>query len=1235
MLKHVCAYLFLKPLRLCLLFTLLLFTLLLGGLALPQVLLPLLREVAASHGFNVHNARLQVLSYFPYHLHFASDKIESKYAHIQQVNIDYQFNFFADDGKSQLDITLQTLQLKPALITRLQPQKHKNHTHPQPASHRTTAWLPAHWQFKCETCQLDDPRFYVNNQAVDFNIHARGEPDMIRSAFKNPSYGTISAYYEPIKQTLTLQSDALRLPLHWQQATETLYFSQLNAEIALEDLWKSKLTAYLSDNEKTVLHLDLHEWQTPDQQKTLALTLNDNNQYQEKTVLLLKDDGKRYQLQTEALDIAFLNGLLPFVDTLLPADLQRESQGLQLSGHLDAHLSIEKNTSNNTQNHARQLNGAWLCHACHFKTAHYEIGAFDFSGFFADNSLHFATDFQNTRFDIPAIIHTTLTGYTENTFKNNTLSANIHLHNADFERLFGKLIWQMTTDKNNGYLLINADLEKLSLANLQHYLPQKWLSPTLRTFLAQMFVSGKQNKGKFYLKKDNKLAINFNLDIKDGIFNYLANNPRIAIYDAKLQLSEKSMQVDLKNAVLLPENSQKIRKKTAQVPITGSVRIADFEQAALQIDAKTAAASIKQLYEIFDDGLTKQVIHTVKNIATLEGKLAAALHLSLDLSEKNTPFKMRLSLLGEQIKAKLVAFEAVQIQAEKVNAEVDETGLHTLTLSGKNNAYAKSIDVQLQRKNHDYALLIDLKNADALAWLQAFEVIDKPLAQAITKAKLISGDDDFIAHVLLTEKGALQQVEVNSALTKSEIQLFQAIQKKQGDNLPLQVVYQANKTENTTAVQLGTIYLYWQQRKQKKQNKLGKLYLGDKPFKTLIDDKQTPIVVDLKLKQFDTKAAKVFYDHLTHNQLPKNQTQTSQTSYTFPYKAAFQIKIDALKIEDNRKPIAFYLAGNQQNIQIDSPVIKGQLRYQNAKLAAHFQQLEIDTLFDLAKKNIKTSKGKTIKTVSLANQLPVMAIEVDKLIFRGKNIGNATLQTSIEKNNYSIDQLLLNSPNFYLNLSGFEQEEPQGITTHLTLDFKGESLRKISQLLQLNDIFDAHFVDIALSLSWPGRAHTLNLAQSYGKAHLNAEAVEVLSVNSTAGSLFSLMDIVGILKRIAHDFTHLNSQHLNFDRIYGDWNIGGGRAMTQNATAKGSLIDLKIKGGSDLYRHEFDDIDITVIPKASNVLPLIGAVAGGVVGSAAGIVLQQAFGNKINQGIGIHYVLSGGWLDPIIKREGK
>jgi hypothetical protein len=71
------------------------------------------------------------------------------------------------------------------------------------------------------------------------------------------------------------------------------------------------------------------------------------------------------------------------------------------------------------------------------------------------------------------------------------------------------------------------------------------------------------------------------------------------------------------------------------------------------------------------------------------------------------------------------------------------------------------------------------------------------------------------------------------------------------------------------------------------------------------------------------------------------------------------------------------------------------------------------------------------------------------------------------------------------------------------------------------------------------------------------------------------------------------------------------------------------------FRARDYDLTIDVVPHLGGALPVVGAVIGGPVGAAAGLVVQGLVGKGINRAAGSVYRVTGSWDKPrIVTVEG-
>ncbi|MGY0399469.1 MAG: YhdP family protein, partial [Ostreibacterium sp.] len=545
---------------------------------------------------------------------------------------------------------------------------------------------------------------------------------------------------------------------------------------------------------------------------------------------------------------------------------------------------------------------------------------------------------------------------------------------------------------------------------------------------------------------------------------------------------------------------------------------------------------------------------------------------------------------------------------------INEKGLKKVISKGMQAQNPIAIDIN-RDISHNYQLSIK-GNASVITLLPKLKLLTQKQVNIINQYQLIDGQSPFSSRITLNDQGKLQKLAVNSSLIGSSINAFSSLVKGKNTTLPFSLDY----TDKTHQLNLQF----------KKRLNLSLALTDQGNLKgILIDNRGTGKTYQSGLAQLYLKLATFNYNRFNDFKRAFTATFKANKGGVPALSTIVNVDINSVDLGNNLKsPVK--LSGNLQNLRIDSPLLTGKVNYQKNHLSAQLSRVAIDKLFAIMKKIETNPEGREVTVVNFAKRLPEMQITADKLFFKDKMVGKGMIKTSILDGRYSIDQIFIEGSHYYAEASGYEADEPQGITTHLQADFKSEDLRSIIDLFQLNPSLSGKFLDLSVNLSWPGRAHTINLRQSYGKADLRAQNIKLRKVSSGVVGIFSLIDIPSIFKRISLGFKNLNSSKISFDTVNGHWSIGGGRAMTRDAYATGSLIELNVIGAVDLHRRLFDDINMTVIPKASNIIPVVGAMAGGIIGATIGIFVQQIAGNTMNKVGSIPYVISGPWNKPIM-----
>lgn len=784
------------------------------------------------------------------------------------------------------------------------------------------------------------------------------------------------------------------------------------------------------------------------------------------------------------------------------------------------------------------------------------------------------------------------------------------LNGQDFEQLSAAGSVQWLAEKNSVLLDIQGQAQNANIANSRRYLPYQ-MPTAAKTWLADALVSGTQNHTQFTLAGDPKtykadgFVLRIDTDFKDSVFRYLKKDPDIHFQSGHFAMEGRKIWVNSNHANI------------GGLPITAKAYIDNVLKTEVDVKAKMRQQSADKMLKVARQTLVKQTIRGVEKIVKPTGRFDLDLSLFLGFHSGKITSDFNIELLSDKATATLLHFPKLPLHKAKTQVLITRKGLQSVTASGQMQGEPLDLSVTAKKKGYDVKVST---TTEAVTMLNKLNVLTSDQSKALQKAQLISGKAHFDSDIRLDAKGNLQTLSVQSNLQGASINIFSAMKKSATKKLPLNLHYDSKK--NRLKATLGQANI---QVGMNKKGRLTGVLLNNRYAKKRYQAGQLQFY--WQSKQFDCQAFERFRQAITPQ-------ASKQAQPHLPYHVA--VLIQAVKLP-NGKRYAIAAEGDEHSIHVTSPILTGVFDFQGKRLHGNIQRLAIDELFQLNSKVDVNPAGREVKSLGLDKALPPLTLLADSVYLKGKNIGNASLRTSENNGHYSIDQFLLSGKNYFIELSGYEATEPQpqGMTTHIQADFKGEKLRDVTQTLGLNDIIDARSLDASLSLSWPGKAHTLNIQQSYGSASLTAQNLKMLNIDTGVGGLFGLMDITGILKRVSLDFKNVTSSKIAFDKLQGDWNIGGGRAMTRDFSAEGSLIAMKLAGPVDLYRREFDDVEMIVIPKTSNVLPVVGVVTGGVVGGVIGLAVQQVFGKQIDEVIGLPYLISGKWEAPKVTFQGQ
>jgi uncharacterized protein YhdP len=263
---------------------------------------------------------------------------------------------------------------------------------------------------------------------------------------------------------------------------------------------------------------------------------------------------------------------------------------------------------------------------------------------------------------------------------------------------------------------------------------------------------------------------------------------------------------------------------------------------------------------------------------------------------------------------------------------------------------------------------------------------------------------------------------------------------------------------------------------------------------------------------------------------------------------------------------------------------------------------------------------------------PEVDVAVDKLTYKGRQLGRLEMAMSEADGNVRLDSLLLVNPDGVLNMSGKWQATPEQTQIKLRVDISDAG--KILSRSGYPDSLKDGSGTLESDLRWSGAPDTFDYAKLNGAMNLKVGKGRFLKLNdSKVGTLklLGVLSLQSIPKRISLDFTDVLSDGFQFESITGSAQLVNGLLMTSDMKLTGSAAKVTMNGQVDLNR-ETQNLKVRIMPTISDNVSLLSmAVINPVVG--VGVLLaNKILSDPLDKLVSFDYNVSGSWADPKVEK---
>ncbi|RRD43220.1 hypothetical protein EII18_03510 [Comamonadaceae bacterium OH3737_COT-264] len=325
----------------------------------------------------------------------------------------------------------------------------------------------------------------------------------------------------------------------------------------------------------------------------------------------------------------------------------------------------------------------------------------------------------------------------------------------------------------------------------------------------------------------------------------------------------------------------------------------------------------------------------------------------------------------------------------------------------------------------------------------------------------------------------------------------------------------------------------------------------------------------------------------------------------------------------------------------DTGLLRG--KFARVELPADFGQTPAS---DADAAHAKASSSASADWASV-RRLPTVDLEIDRLLFAGRDWGQAALQAvnhmpgGLLPHEWRINYLTLHVPEARLHAQGSWRAARQAQPVAHLLD--GHKVMDMRFTLEVDDagrllsrlgwpgVLHAGKGTLHGRLGWRGSPFKLDLPTLGGSFHLDMQKGQFLQVDAGAARLLGVLSLQALPRRLSLDFRDIFSDGFAFDFVRGDVQLQEGKASTNNVQMQGVNAGVVLEGQADVLG-ETQDIKVTVVPELDAMTASLVATAINPAVGAGTFLAQLFLGKPLAQSAAREFHIHGAWSAPIVER---
>jgi len=259
--------------------------------------------------------------------------------------------------------------------------------------------------------------------------------------------------------------------------------------------------------------------------------------------------------------------------------------------------------------------------------------------------------------------------------------------------------------------------------------------------------------------------------------------------------------------------------------------------------------------------------------------------------------------------------------------------------------------------------------------------------------------------------------------------------------------------------------------------------------------------------------------------------------------------------------------------------------------------------------------------------LPALHLYARSFRYLGVELGETRIEAYPTASGFHFEKVDASSDQLSVQASGDWSLDDQGQRSDFDIHMTSESLGEFLHSLDISSPVQGGQTLVDFDVWWPGSPAAFGLSRLNGEVEFSVVDGNIMNASAGSGRLLGLLSIQALPKRLALDFRDVFDSGFSFDEAAGTFVMENGKARTDDVLLKSSSATIMVSGSTNLVEKQYDQL-LTIRPGLGNTLPIIGALAAGPGGAAAGLALQGLLHEQLAEATQVQYTITGDWDDP-------